>query len=219
LLSFYDYVPKIKLLPKKIPMKPKQKQQCFPQTQTDPGYLQALQDFGVLKLRDAISTALGTERLTFLSKPIQNSRTNPLSQGELDSLTALLIHQLTNNLNRQQLSNLLQAFQLDSSVSGLPSLSFHTSVPGVSLPADFPDSAETPKFLYGDRLRWKPLSDTDETDRGIVIGRFYAFAPHRCQWAWKYLIFLAPESPSAQFCVADNCWEEHLEPLPLETNP
>ena len=88
----------------------------------------------------------------------------------------------------------------------------------VSLPADFPDGIAMPKFTYGDRLRWKPLSDTDETDRGIVIGRFYAFAPHRYQWAWKYLIFLAPESPSAQFCVADTCWEEHLEPLPLETN-
>jgi hypothetical protein len=197
-------------------MKPKQKQQGFPQTQPDPAYLQALQDFGVLALRDAIGTALGAERITSLSQPIENSQTNPLSQGELDSLTALLISQLTNNLNRQQLSNLLQAFQLDSSVSGLPSLSFHPSVPGVSLPANFPDSTETPKFLYGDRLQWKPLSDTDETDRGIAIGRFYAFAPHRCQWAWKYLILLAPESPSAQFCVADTCWEEHLEPLPLE---
>lgn len=193
-------------------MKPTEQQQRFPQTQPDPAYLQALQDFGVLELRDAVGTALGAERLTSLSK------TNPLSQGELDSLTALLIRQLTNNLNRQQLSNLLKAFQLDSSISGLPSLSFHPSVSGVSLPENFPDSAETPKFLYGDRIQWKPLSDTDETDRGIVIGRFYAFAPHRCQWAWKYLIFLTPESPSAQFCVADTCWEEHLEPLPLETN-
>jgi hypothetical protein len=212
LLHFCDYVPKIKVLPEKIPMKPKQKQQGFPQTQPDSPYLQALQDFGVLELRDALGTALGAECLTSLSK------TNPLSQGELDSLTALLIRQLTNNLNRQQLSNLLQAFQLDSSVSGLPSLSFHPSVLGVNLPANFPDSAETPKFLYGDRIQWKALSDTDETDRGIVIGRFYAFVPHRCQWAWKYLIFLAPESPSAQFCVVDTCWEEHLEPLPLETN-
>jgi hypothetical protein len=199
-------------------MKPKQNQQGYPQTQPDPAYLQALQDFGVLGLRDAVGAALGTERLTSLSQSIQNSPTNPLSQGELNSLTALLIHQLSNNLNCQQLSNLLQAFQFDSAVSGLPSLSFHPSIPGISLPANFPDSAETPKFLYGDRLRWKPLSDTDETDRGIVIGRFYAFAPHRCQWAWKYLIFLAPSCPSAQFCVADTCWEEHLEPLSLEAN-
>ncbi|HEY9650630.1 MAG TPA: hypothetical protein V6C95_08200 [Coleofasciculaceae cyanobacterium] len=199
-------------------MKPTDKQQRFRPTQPDSAYLQALQDFGVLELRDALSTALGAEHLTSLSQPIQNSPLNPLSQGELDSLTALLIHQLTNNLNHQQLSNLLQAFQLDSSVSGLPSLSFHPSVSGVSLPANFPDSAETPKFLYGDRIQWKPLSDTGETDRGIVIGRFYAFAPHRYQWAWKYLIFLTPESTSTQFCVADTCWEEHLEPLPLETN-
>jgi hypothetical protein len=125
LLSFCDYVPKIRLLPKKIPMKPTEKQQRFRQTQPDPAYLQALQDFGVLELRDAVGTALGAERLTSLSQPIENSQTNPLSPGELDSLTALLIRQLTNNLNRQQLSNLLQGFQLDSAISGLPSLSFH----------------------------------------------------------------------------------------------
>ncbi|MBD1881248.1 hypothetical protein H6F70_20740 [Coleofasciculus sp. FACHB-T130] len=166
-------------------------------------YQQALQDFGVLELCD---------RLTHLSQ------STPLSKGELDSLTVLVIRQLVNSLNQQLVSDFIKAIQLDNSVSGLPSLSFNTSVPSVSLPANFPDSAETPRFLYGDRLRWKPLSDTDETDRGIVVGRFYAFAPHRYQWAWKYLILLASESPSAQFCVADTCWEEHLEPLPLETN-
>lgn len=100
----------------------------------------------------------------------------------------------------------------------LPLISLDELPPSVRLPADFPDGTKIPKFLYGDRLRWKALSDTDETDRGIVIGRFYAFAPHRRQWGWKYLIFLDSESPSAQFCVADTCWEEHLEPLPLETN-
>jgi hypothetical protein len=100
----------------------------------------------------------------------------------------------------------------------LPLISLDELPPSVRLPADFPDGTATPKFLYGDRLRWKPLSDTGETDRGIVIGRFYAFAPHHCQWAWKYLILLDPESLSAQFCVADTCWEEHLEPLPLEIN-
>nr|MBW4577750.1 hypothetical protein [Aphanothece sp. CMT-3BRIN-NPC111] len=139
-------------------------------------------------------------------------------KGELDSLSALLICQLANSLNQQQVSDFIKAIQIDNSISGLPSLSFNTSVPSLSLPPHFPDSAQTPTFLYGDRVQWKPLSDTDETDRGIVIGRFYAFAPHHCQWAWKYLILLAPSSPSAQFCVADTCWEEHLEPLPLETN-
>lgn len=184
------------------------KQLPFPQTQPDSissvnAYQQALQDFGVLELCD---------RLT------QLSQSTPLSKGELDSLTSLLICQLANSLNQQQVSDFIKAIQIDNSISALPSLSFNTSVPSFSLPPNFPDSAQTPTFLYGDLLRWKPLSDTDETDRGIVIGRFYAFAPHRSQWAWKYLIFIAPESPSAQFCVTDTCWEEHLEPLPLETN-
>jgi hypothetical protein len=99
-----------------------------------------------------------------------------------------------------------------------PLNSLDEPLPSVRLPADFPDGTAMPKFLYGDRLQWIPLSDKDETDRGIVIGRFYAFASHRYQWGWKYLILLDPESLSAQFCVADTCWEEHLEPLPLETN-
>ncbi|WP_199329083.1 hypothetical protein [Coleofasciculus sp. FACHB-1120] len=103
-------------------------------------------------------------------------------------------------------------------IPDLPLIGLDAPPPSVRLPPNFPDSAQIPRFLYGDRLQWKPLSDTDETDRGIVIGRFYTFAPHRYQWEWKYLILLAPESPSAQFCVADTCWEEHLEPLPLETN-
>ncbi|WP_339380346.1 hypothetical protein [Coleofasciculus sp. FACHB-SPT9] len=103
-------------------------------------------------------------------------------------------------------------------IPDLPLIGLDAPPPSVRLPPNFPDSAQIPRFLYGDRLQWKPLSDTDETDRGIVIGRFYTFAPHRYQWAWKYLILIDPESPGAQFCVADTCWEEHLEPLPLETN-
>lgn len=46
------------------------------------------------------------------------------------------------------------------------------------LPDDFPN-VEVPCFSYGDRLRWETNGAT--TDWGIVIGRFYSFAPHhRC---------------------------------------
>lgn len=83
----------------------------------------------------------------------------------------------------------------------------------ISLPDEFPDGATTPLFLYGDRVRWQPLSKEDETDTGVVIGRFYVYASARCQWAWKYLIWLDFESCSAQFCAADTAWEEHLEPF------
>lgn len=98
----------------------------------------------------------------------------------------------------------------------LPLISLDEPPPFVRLPADFPDGAETPRFLYGDHLKWKPLSDTDNTDTGVIIGRFYAFAHHRNQWTWKYLIFLDPNAYSRRFCTADTAWEEDLEPIDEE---
>ncbi|MFB2976461.1 hypothetical protein [Microseira sp. BLCC-F43] len=82
--------------------------------------------------------------------------------------------------------------------------------PSVSLPETFP-FVNTPRFLYGDKLRWIP--DGDKTDWGIAIGRYYSFAPHRCAWTWCYLIWLDPLSPSYAWTVADTAWEDDLEPM------
>ncbi len=98
----------------------------------------------------------------------------------------------------------------------MPLISLDEPPPSVRLPADFPDGTAMPKFLYGDHIKWKLPSDTDNTDTGVIIGRFYAFAHHRNQWAWKYLIFLDPDSYSRRFCTADTAWEEDLEPLDEE---
>lgn len=84
-----------------------------------------------------------------------------------------------------------------------------TSLP-INLPSNFPD-VETPLFLYGDRLRWIP--DGNHWDWGIVIGRFYSFAPHRRSWAWCYLIWLDQASPSSAWTSADTAWENDLEPM------
>lgn len=81
------------------------------------------------------------------------------------------------------------------------------------LPSDFPN-VETPRFLYGDRLRW--ISNGEITDWGIAIGRFYSFAPHRCCWRWCYLIWLDADSPSAAWVQADIAWEDDLEPTVAE---
>ncbi len=88
----------------------------------------------------------------------------------------------------------------------------------VHLPPNFPEGTEMPCFMCGDHLKWKPLSDIDNIDTGIVIGRCYLFAHHRNQWAWKYLIFLDPDSYSRRFCTADTAWEEDLEPLDEENS-
>lgn len=76
------------------------------------------------------------------------------------------------------------------------------------LPATFPD-VETPRFLYGDRLQW--ISNSETTDWGSVIGRFYCFAPHCDRWQWCYLIWLDPNSPSSSCVKADIAWEEDLQ--------
>lgn len=82
------------------------------------------------------------------------------------------------------------------------------------LPATFPD-VETPRFLYGDRLRW--ITHGETPDWGIAIGRFYSYAPHCRRWRWCYLIWLDADSPSSAWVKADIAWEDDLEPLEPET--
>ncbi|MBD2230778.1 hypothetical protein H6G07_04195 [Phormidium tenue FACHB-1052] len=78
------------------------------------------------------------------------------------------------------------------------------------MPAAFP-KVEAPRFHYGDRLRWIPHGNA--TDWGLVIGRFYSYAPHSRRWQWCYLIWLDPASSSAAWVRADIAWEDDLEPI------
>jgi hypothetical protein len=87
------------------------------------------------------------------------------------------------------------------------------SEPDIAFPATFPD-VEMPRFLYGDRLCW--IAQGETPDWGIVIGRFYSFAPHCCHWRWCYLIWLDPDSPSSTWVKVDIAWEDDLEPLESE---
>jgi hypothetical protein len=80
------------------------------------------------------------------------------------------------------------------------------------LPADFPAAAPSPRFIYGDHLRYIPLDRKAETDRGIVIGRYYCYASHHVAWMWRYILWLAPNSPSAAWLKATAVWEDNLEP-------
>ena len=83
----------------------------------------------------------------------------------------------------------------------------------IDLPAVFPQ-VEAPRFRYGDRLRWIPHGNV--TDWGLVIGRFYSYAPHCRRWQWCYLIWLDPASPSAAWVRADIAWEDDVEPFDQE---
>lgn len=133
--------------------------------------------------------------------------------GELDSLAAILIQQLINNLNGKLIGGYLNAMRHGhSDVFKAPiSLEFPQSV---RLPSKFPDNTLSPHFLYGDKVRLVPVSSSSEW--GVVIGRFYSYAAHRCRWMWRYIIWLDQASFSAPWVVATTAFEEDLEPYALE---
>lgn len=180
----------------------------LPISKTDQaGYQQALADFAITDL---------LQTLTTFSDPNFDAQFAALEPQEAEALAALLIQALTASLNGELLLSYLEALrhrQLDLTQSLT-----HLCLPPPStvLPPSFPN-VELPRFLYGDLLRW--LSNGETTDWGIAIGRFYSFAPHRCRWAWCYLIWLDPASPSSAWVTADIAWETDLEPLEAEDTP
>ena len=168
------------------------------------GYQQALEDFAITNLL----TQLGNYSDTDFDTAWMN-----LTQPELESLAAILIRQLTVNLNGKAIADYLNAVR--QCRANIPSGLVHLAgLPlSLDLPAKFPN-VETPRYLYGDKLRW--IGDDDKTDWGVVSGRFYSFAPHRGAWTWCYLIWLDKNSPSATRIVADIAWENDLEPVDEE---
>jgi hypothetical protein len=169
--------------------------------QTEPNrYQQALEDFGITELLEKLSHFKDAD---FDAQPLHPE------PEELESVAALLIQQLTNSLNGKILGGYLNAHRHgNADVFTSPiSLEFPQSV---SLPSDFPDSAPPPRFLYGDRVRLVPLCSDSES--GVVIGRFYNYAAHRCRWMWCYILWLSQASLSASWIVATMAFEEDLEP-------
>jgi hypothetical protein len=165
------------------------------------GYQQALEDFAIPNL---------LTRLKTYSDADFDAAWMNLTQPELESLAAILIRELTANLNGKAITGYLNALRHGS--TDIPPSLVHLAFPppSIDLPVDFPN-LQTPRYLYGDKLRWIP--EGDKTDWGIAIGRFYSFAPHHCTWMWCYLIWLDKLSPSAAITVADLAWEDDLKPL------
>lgn len=162
------------------------------------GYQQALEDFGLTQLLTCLQS--------YCDEDFDAAWMN-LTQSELESLAAILIRDLTVNLNGIAIAGYLNAIRHGG--AGIPSQRTFPN-PSIELPANFPDVG-TPRYLYGDKLRWIP--DGNKTDWGVAIGRFYSFAPHRCDWTWCYLIWLDKLSPSAVWTVTDTAWEDDLEPM------
>ena len=116
-------------------------------------------NLGIKKLQAKIATLYGLEK-----------------SEDINLLTTLFVEYLADNLELIQ-----KPAQTKNS-----NLRYLTCFP--SFPIDFPENAEIPFFLYGDKVSHESIDDY-----GIVIGRFYAFERASNQWRWKYLILDNPD--------------------------
>lgn len=171
-------------------------------------YQQALHDFAL--------TDLLTQLQSFSSPELD---TQPLTEPESEMITALLVEQLAKNLDSQLIGAYLKAIRQGNREVVLEPISSEYPE-SIELPTDFPNTAPSPRFIYGDCLRLCSVTSEGEreteTDTGRCIGRYYAYAPHHCQWMWKYVVWLSKDSVSAAWCVATTAWEDGLEPLTQE---
>jgi hypothetical protein len=161
-------------------------------------YQQALDDFSITKLLETLSNFKDADF---------DAHSLHLEPEELDSLVAILIQQLTNSLNGKLVSSYLNAHRHgNADVFSRPiTLEFPQSA---SLPSDFPNSAPKPRFEFGVMV---VIVSPGGSESGIVIGRFYSYAPHRCCWMWRYILWLDSASSSAAWVVAATVWEEDLQ--------
>jgi hypothetical protein len=162
-----------------------------------PGYYKALDDLGVIELLQKLAHA--TESQCDLE--------------EIESLAALLIKHLANCLNLNWVNSYLNGVRNGQGEMISQMLSRSQQMP---LPADSPSfflDASVPRFPFATAVRWTLLEEPELTDWGIIIGRFYGYAPESGHWMWCYLVLLDPGSPSSRWCVVDTAWEVDLERL------
>ncbi|MEO1378429.1 MAG: hypothetical protein AAFW70_30020 [Cyanobacteria bacterium J06635_10] len=173
------------------------------------GYQQALEDFNIKTLLRKLRNNLEANLISFACSESDSEASTQVQRQEVDSLAAILIAEFTNNISSESIAEYLNAIR-NENWEIEPNLIHQKFQPhSLDLPKDFPNEAKLPRFLYGDKLRWL---DSD-SEWGIVIGRFYAFAPHLCEWTWCYLIWLSNDSPSASWTRTDIAWEDDLKAL------
>jgi hypothetical protein len=179
----------------------------------------ALTPSRITKRKAIYQQALHDFAITDLLAQLQNSQ--HITKPESEMIAALLIEQLAKDLNSRLVTSYLEAIrQGNQEVVPEPiSMEYPKST---ELPANFPTAAPAPRFNYGDRIRLSPITIDGqveiETDTGRCIGHYYAYAPHHCEWMWKYVVWLDQNSVSASWCVATSAWEDELQPLTQEVS-
>ena len=173
------------------------------------GYQQALEDFNITQLLAKVRNDLEANLISVAFSNSGSEASSHVQKQDVDSLAAILIAQFTSKISSELIPKYLLAIRLGNLQinSNIINQKFLHQSP--DLPKNFPDEAKIPRFLYGDKLRWI----NSDSEWGTVIGRFYAFAPHLCEWTWCYLIWISNDSPSASWTPTDIAWEEDLEAL------
>lgn len=167
-------------------------------------YQQALSDFYIEEL---------LEKLSNYSDADFDAKRMNLIPEELESLASTLLMQFIKGTNGKLISGCLNAIRYGDCDLLPNSVSQEVMPPLINFPINFPNGA-VPGYSDGTCVKWKQL--TKNTDWGIIIGRFYAYASHISQWSWKYVVLLDKSSPSSDWIVADTAWEEDLEEVTNE---
>ncbi len=131
---------------------------------------------GIEKLQAKISSLYGVEK-----------------SEDINLLTALFVEHLADNL------------ELIHKPAGIGNSNLVDLTCFPSLSSDFPQNAEIPIYLYGDKVNHEAIEDC-----GIVIGRFYAFNPNSKEWQWKYLVLDEVDSSTVSLFSTCTYWETEL---------
>lgn len=161
------------------------------------GYQQALIDFGIADLIEKIGEYSDTMRME-------------MEPEEREALAAIFVQRLSDNITEKHVSDYFKIIRNGSDDVLANPIHLEVVSPSCNHAPNFA-KAVLPRYSEGTRVRWKPINDNNEW--GVIIGRFYAFASHRCDWMWRYIVFLDIDSPSADWVAADTAWEDDLEPM------
>ena len=156
------------------------------------GYSQAMEDY-------ALTNLLETLKQTY----------SILTESESSLIAALLIKQLLQAINFELVSNYLHSIRTAHSVDA-----FTASITlEYSQSLQLPNLLEIPAPYYaiGDRVRLTPIDGA--TEWGTLIGYYLCYAAHRCQWVYRYILFLDERSTSAAWVKATFVWEDEVESL------
>ncbi len=154
-----------------------------------------------------INDHFGVKKLLSYLRSYVDADSMSIGEQELKNLAKMMIEDLANNLDSKQVTSYLNALRYGDSESYQDALNLEIPTPTTKALDNFPANAK-PRYREGDSVKWQ--SPNNISDWGVIIGHFYAYAKHNCQWGICYLIWLDVNSPSADWVVADTAWEEDL---------